>query len=273
MRWRPDPTSCLPSTTAWASARRRCWLACTAADGRSATANPTRIGETTSQKNGDAVFAIEYRLMKPEVKTWPGAVYDTKAAVQFVRAEAAEFGLDGERVGLIGDSAGAASVRPRGARGQGALILRRLPGGPTFRDLRRGEGGHRLLRRLRHAGAMGARPDDSAARPDRGEIPRRRAHDEPKAVLRGLAAQLRHARQEQHPLSSDLRELRRAVRELGFAVYVFCPCCGTCLPMTGGFTHSTQSVWSLMYRFAYRSATPDPLGHPSQAGQFRTSTT
>lgn len=58
-------------------------------------------------RNGYAVFAIEYRLMKPGVKSWPGAVYDTKAAVQFVRAEAAEFGLDAERVGLIGNSAGA----------------------------------------------------------------------------------------------------------------------------------------------------------------------
>ena len=58
-------------------------------------------------RNGYAVFAIEYRLMNPGVKTWPGAVYDTRAAVQFVRAEAAEFGLDAERVGLIGDSAGA----------------------------------------------------------------------------------------------------------------------------------------------------------------------
>jgi acetyl esterase/lipase len=58
-------------------------------------------------RHGYAVFAIEYRLMKPGVKTWPGAVHDTKAAVQFIRAEAAEFGLDAERVGLIGDSAGA----------------------------------------------------------------------------------------------------------------------------------------------------------------------
>ncbi len=58
-------------------------------------------------KHGYAVFAIEYRLMKPGVKTWPGAVHDTQAAVQFVRAEAGEFGLDAERVGLIGDSAGA----------------------------------------------------------------------------------------------------------------------------------------------------------------------
>jgi acetyl esterase/lipase len=58
-------------------------------------------------RNGYAVFAIEYRLMKPGVKTWPGAVFDVKAAVQFVRAEAAEFGLDPARIGLIGDSAGA----------------------------------------------------------------------------------------------------------------------------------------------------------------------
>ena len=70
-----------------------------------------------------------------------------------------------------------------------------------------------------------------------------------------------------------IRELRRASANSDFAVYVFCPGCGTYLPMTGGFTHSMQSVWSLMYRFAYRSATRDPLGHPSPAGQFRTSTT
>ena len=39
-------------------------------------------------RNGVAVFAIEYRLMKPGVKTYPGAVYDTKAAIQYVRAKA-----------------------------------------------------------------------------------------------------------------------------------------------------------------------------------------
>jgi len=36
-------------------------------------------------KNGFAVFAIEYRLMKPDVKAYPGAVYDTRAAVHEVR--------------------------------------------------------------------------------------------------------------------------------------------------------------------------------------------
>ena len=58
-------------------------------------------------KNGYAVFAIEYRLMKPDVKTYPGAVYDTKAAVQFVRANAGELGIDPQHIGMVGDSAGA----------------------------------------------------------------------------------------------------------------------------------------------------------------------
>jgi len=58
-------------------------------------------------ENGYAVFAIEYRLMKPGVKTYPGAVYDVKAAVQYVRAKAGELSIDPERIALIGDSAGA----------------------------------------------------------------------------------------------------------------------------------------------------------------------
>jgi acetyl esterase/lipase len=45
--------------------------------------------------------------MQPGVKTWPGAVCDLRAAVQFVRAEASELRLDPDRIGLIGDSAGA----------------------------------------------------------------------------------------------------------------------------------------------------------------------
>jgi acetyl esterase/lipase len=58
-------------------------------------------------KHGYAVFAIEYRLMKPGLKTWPGVVGDCRTAVQFVRAKAADLGLDPERIGMIGDSAGA----------------------------------------------------------------------------------------------------------------------------------------------------------------------
>jgi acetyl esterase/lipase len=55
-------------------------------------------------RNGYALFAIDYRLGKPGV--YPAAVYDAKAAVQFVRAKATEFNIDPDRIGLIGDSAG-----------------------------------------------------------------------------------------------------------------------------------------------------------------------
>src|ERR1700728_604377 len=54
---------------------------------------------------GYAVFAIDYRLGKPGA--YPAAVYDVKAAVQFIRAKAGEFDLDPDRIGLVGDSAGA----------------------------------------------------------------------------------------------------------------------------------------------------------------------
>jgi acetyl esterase/lipase len=57
-------------------------------------------------RNGIALFAISYRLAKPDAKTYPGAVYDVKAGVQFVRANAAQLGVDPDRIGLIGDSAG-----------------------------------------------------------------------------------------------------------------------------------------------------------------------
>src|SRR6516162_486419 len=54
---------------------------------------------------GYAVFALDYRLGKPGV--YPAAVYDVKAAVQFIRAKASEYDLDPDRIGLIGDAAGA----------------------------------------------------------------------------------------------------------------------------------------------------------------------
>jgi acetyl esterase/lipase len=56
-------------------------------------------------RNGYAVFSVDYRLGK--AGTYPGSVYDVKAAIQFVRAKAADLGVDPERIGLIGDSAGA----------------------------------------------------------------------------------------------------------------------------------------------------------------------
>jgi acetyl esterase/lipase len=56
-------------------------------------------------RNGFALLSIDYRLGK--AGAYPGSVYDLKAAIQFVRAKAADLGLDPERIGLMGDSAGA----------------------------------------------------------------------------------------------------------------------------------------------------------------------
>ena len=58
-------------------------------------------------KHGYSVFAIDYRLMKAGINIWPGVVGDCRAAVQFGRAEAEKLGLDSDRIGTIGDSAGA----------------------------------------------------------------------------------------------------------------------------------------------------------------------
>jgi acetyl esterase/lipase len=50
------------------------------------------------------VLSIDYRLGK--AGAYPGSVYDVKAAIQFVRAKAADLGVDPDRIGLMGDSAG-----------------------------------------------------------------------------------------------------------------------------------------------------------------------
>jgi acetyl esterase/lipase len=55
---------------------------------------------------GIAVFSISYRLAT-KTKTFPEAVQDILAGVQFVRGKAATFGIDPARIGLIGASAGA----------------------------------------------------------------------------------------------------------------------------------------------------------------------
>lgn len=56
---------------------------------------------------GYALFAVSYRFAKIGQKTFPQAVQDVLAGVQFVRGTAEEHRLDADRVGLIGASAGA----------------------------------------------------------------------------------------------------------------------------------------------------------------------
>jgi acetyl esterase/lipase len=54
---------------------------------------------------GIAVFAVSYRLAT-KGKMFPQAVQDVLAGVQFVRGKSGEFGIDPQRIGLLGASAG-----------------------------------------------------------------------------------------------------------------------------------------------------------------------
>jgi acetyl esterase/lipase len=56
---------------------------------------------------GYALLSVDYRLSQPKEPSWPGAVHDIRAAVQFVKREAAALQIDVGRVALVGDSAGA----------------------------------------------------------------------------------------------------------------------------------------------------------------------
>jgi acetyl esterase/lipase len=56
---------------------------------------------------GIALFAVDYRLCSKDKKTYPEAVQDVRAAVQYLRGSAADLKIDGKRIGLWGDSAGA----------------------------------------------------------------------------------------------------------------------------------------------------------------------
>jgi acetyl esterase/lipase len=58
-------------------------------------------------QRGYALFAIDYRLVAGAKHRYPAAVVDVSAAVRFLRRRADAFGLDPERLGLLGDSAGA----------------------------------------------------------------------------------------------------------------------------------------------------------------------
>jgi acetyl esterase/lipase len=57
--------------------------------------------------HGIAMFAITYRFATREKKSFPHAIQDVMAAVQYVRGEAAALKLDPDRIGLFGNSAGA----------------------------------------------------------------------------------------------------------------------------------------------------------------------
>jgi acetyl esterase/lipase len=58
-------------------------------------------------EHGYVLFSIDYRLADGTKNLYPAAVHDTRAAVQFLRSKAAALKVDPQRIGSIGDSAGA----------------------------------------------------------------------------------------------------------------------------------------------------------------------
>jgi acetyl esterase/lipase len=58
-------------------------------------------------QHGYVLFSINYRLVDGTNNRYPAAVHDSRAAVQFLRSNAATLKLDTDRIGFIGDSAGA----------------------------------------------------------------------------------------------------------------------------------------------------------------------
>ena len=64
---------------------------------------------------GYLVASIEYRVSG--LATFPAQIQDVKTAIRFLRAHADAFGIDGERIGLKGDSAGGHLVALAGTSG------------------------------------------------------------------------------------------------------------------------------------------------------------
>ena len=65
---------------------------------------------------GDYVAAtINYRLTREAA--WPAQIHDCKAAIRFLRGNAAEYGIDPGRIGVIGISAGGHLVSMLGTSG------------------------------------------------------------------------------------------------------------------------------------------------------------
>lgn len=81
-------------------------------------------------QRGIALYAIDYRLAKPDHPTYPGAVQDVRAAIQFVKSKAADLKADPEHVGLMGDSAGSHLVALTALAADKAPFAGAYPGDP-----------------------------------------------------------------------------------------------------------------------------------------------
>ena len=76
---------------------------------------------------GYVAFAIDYRLSSPTQSSWPQALLDCKAAIQYLRGDAAELGIDPERIGVAGDSAGGALTAMLGVTQDWPVFANKYP--------------------------------------------------------------------------------------------------------------------------------------------------
>ncbi len=58
-------------------------------------------------RSGFVAFSVDYRLLQGKENRWPAQLDDVQRAVRWVRANAAKYGVNPERVGAFGHSAGA----------------------------------------------------------------------------------------------------------------------------------------------------------------------
>jgi acetyl esterase/lipase len=82
-------------------------------------AKPTDQALLFAEK-GFVGIAIEYRLSG--VAKFPAAVHDCKTAIRWTRAHAADYGIDPDRIGVIGESAGGHLVALIGTSGGDAYL-------------------------------------------------------------------------------------------------------------------------------------------------------
>jgi acetyl esterase/lipase len=79
---------------------------------------------------GIALFAVDYRLCSKDKKSYPEALQDVRAAVQYLRGSAADLKIDPKRIGLWGDSAGAHLASLVALAGDGPAFAEGTKGDP-----------------------------------------------------------------------------------------------------------------------------------------------
>ncbi|MFY9341179.1 MAG: prolyl oligopeptidase family serine peptidase, partial [Planctomycetota bacterium] len=81
---------------------------------------PIPPAATRQVARGYAVASIDYRLTGAAI--WPAQIHDCKAAIRFLRANAATWSLDPDRIGAMGSSAGGHLVAALAAMGDVAAV-------------------------------------------------------------------------------------------------------------------------------------------------------